>query len=314
MDSAAEDRHELVRQCQSFLDPDQYGPYMHALEKDVLTADNIQNRRLRLEIDIGDVQTFRRSLHHRFVTDPSAVIRAFGTAVESVVSGSFPEVGLDENQIQIGVVGELGPNTVSPRDLTSAFIFQLVRVEGVAVKVADPQTWLSKSVQYCEKTGHFMMKDYPDAISYDILPTNAVYPQYDDQGNPLTTELGQCKFTNRQFVTLQQLPEDAPVGQLPSSTTVMYALLLLMCWLCNPLTIPAFVPAADSCMHMKVLVLCRFYLRMTCWMHAYLEAASVWLASTSLKCRRQLAQSAATRGHCCWPTQSGLCLMKLHLE
>ena len=223
MDSAAEDRQELVRQCQSFLDPDHYGPYIDTLANDVLTPDNIQSGRLRLYIKMQNVQDFEHGLHHRLITSPIAVIRAFETAVESIVPDSFPEkwqtVPLGK-QIKIGVVGELGPHTVSPRDLTSAFISQLVRVEGVAVKVADPQIWVRKSVHYCEKTGRFTSRDYHDATAGDSLPASTVYPQTDDQGNPLTTEFGLSQYTSCQTVTLQQLPEDAPAGQLPQSTTV----------------------------------------------------------------------------------------------
>lgn len=223
MDSASEDRQALVRQCQSFLDPNFRGPYINTLAHVVLTSDNIQSGKLRLHIELGHVQDFSHDLHHRLVSDPKSVIRALETAVETVVSDSFPERVPVGKQIKIGVVGELGTHTVSPRDLTSAFISQLVRVEGVAVKVATPQTWVRRLVQYCEKTNEFFTRDFHDATSLDSLPTTAVYPQTDDQGNPLTTELGLSEFKNRQTVILQQLPEDAPVGQLPQSTTVSFA-------------------------------------------------------------------------------------------
>ena len=223
MDSAAEDRQALVRQCQSFLDPEFRGPYIDTLAHEVLTPDNIQSGKLRLHIELGNVQAFSHDLHRRLVSDPKPVIRALETAVENIVPDSFPERGPIGKQIKIGVVGELGDHTVSPRDLTCAFISQLVRVEGVAVKVAAPQTWVRKLVQYCEKTDQFFTRDFHDATSLDSLPTSAVYPQTDDQGNPLTTELGLCQFKDRQTVTLQQLPEDAPVGQLPQSTTVSFA-------------------------------------------------------------------------------------------
>ena len=232
MDSAAEDRQALVRQSQSFLDPDQHGPYIDKLAHVVLTQENIENDKMRLYISLQDVRDFDHGLLHRLVSEPKTVIRALETAVETILPVSCPEKWQtvpDGKHIKIGFVGEFGPRTVSPRELTSAFISQLVRVEGVAVKVAVPQVWFRKSVHYCEKTGKFSTRVYHDATSYDSPPTSAVLPQYDDQGNPLITELGFCKFKNRQTVVLQQLPEDAPAGQLAQSTTVSFPLVLLTC-------------------------------------------------------------------------------------
>lgn len=232
MDSAAEDRQALVRQSESFLDPVGDGPYIHKLAHEVLTQENVQSGKLRLRISLEDVQNFSHGLHRRLITDPRPVISALETVIETIVASSCPEKWQTVphgKQIKVGIVGELGKRTVSPRDLTSAFISQLVRVEGVAVKVALPQTFVRKLVQYCEKTRQFSTTVYHDATSYNSSPTSTVYPQFDDQGNPLTTETGLSEYKDRQTVVLQQLPEDGPAGQLPQFTTVSFPLVLLTC-------------------------------------------------------------------------------------
>lgn len=228
MDSATEDRQELVRNCQNFLVPDhEDGPYKRVLEHDVLTTEKLDTGKLRLDIKLQDVQDFQQHLHQRLVTDPEAVIRAFEIAVEDTVRNLFPKTLQEDQQIKIGIVGELGPHTVSPRALSCAHISKLVRVEGIVTKCSLVRPKVVKSVHYCEKTRQFTTKEYRDVTSNSGQPTGAVYPQRDDQGNPLTTEFGLCKYKDHQIVIVQELPETAPAGQLPCSTEASSSLELL---------------------------------------------------------------------------------------
>ena len=221
MDSATEDRQELVRDCQNFLVPDhEDGPYKSVLEHEILTNANLETGKMRLNIKLQDVQDFQQHLHRRLVTDPDAVIRAFEIAVEDTVRTFFPKTLKEDQQIKIGIVGELGPHTVSPRALSSMHVAKLVRVEGIVTKCSLVRPKIVRSVHYCEKTGQFTTKEYRDVTSTSGQPTGAVYPQRDDQGNPLTTEFGLCKYKNHQVITVQELPETAPAGQLPRSTEV----------------------------------------------------------------------------------------------
>ncbi|DBA91266.1 TPA: hypothetical protein ACH3X2_004134 [Trebouxia sp. C0005] len=213
---------ELVRNCQNFLVPDhEDGPYKRVLEHDVLTTEKLDTGKLRLDIKLQDVQDFQQHLHQRLVTDPEAVIRAFEIAVEDTVRNFFPKTLQEDQQIKIGIVGELGPHTVSPRALSCAHISKLVRVEGIVTKCSLVRPKVVKSVHYCEKTRQFTTKEYRDVTSTSGQPTGAVYPQRDDQGNPLTTEFGLCKYKDHQIVIVQELPETAPAGQLPCSTEIM---------------------------------------------------------------------------------------------
>ncbi|KAA6417220.1 MAG: DNA replication licensing factor MCM3 protein 1-like [Trebouxia sp. A1-2] len=204
MDSATEDRQELVRNCQNFLVPDhEDGPYKRVLEHDVLTTEKLDTGKLRLDIKLQDVQDFQQHLHQRLVTDPEAVIRAFEIAVEDTVRNFFPKTLQEDQQIKIGIVGELGPHTVSPRALSCAHISKLVRVEGIVTKCSLVRPKVVKSVHYCEKTRQFTTKEYRDVTSTSGQPTGAVYPQRDDQGNPLTTEFGLCKYKDHQIIMLE---------------------------------------------------------------------------------------------------------------
>ena len=54
-----------------------------------------------------------------------------------------------------------------------------------------------------------------------LMMTGAQYPTKDDNGNLLTTEYGLCVYRDSQVVTIQELPETAPPGQMPHSTEII---------------------------------------------------------------------------------------------
>lgn len=67
-----------------------------------------------------------------------------------------------------------------------------------------------------------MQRTYRDATSTSNLPpTSSITPQTDDDGNPLQTEFGLCLFRDHQRISIQEMPERAPAGQLPRSTDVV---------------------------------------------------------------------------------------------
>ena len=123
--------------------------------------------------------------------------------------------------LQVGFTGELGYHKVSPRKLLSSLLNQLVCVIGIVTKCSLVHPKMVKSVHYCEATKKFTTRTYTDETDLSGVPstTNAM-PIKDEQNNPLTTEIGLCQFVDNQRITLQELPETAPPGQLPRSTGV----------------------------------------------------------------------------------------------
>ena len=114
----------------------------------------------------------------------------------------------------------------------------MVSVQGVATKVSSIKPKITKSVHFCPNTNQHSSRKYVDATDVQLglpevddtgreLPdklitiTSSVYPTKDKENNPLETEYGLCTFKDFQTVTLQEMPESAPMGQLPRSVELI---------------------------------------------------------------------------------------------
>jgi DNA replication licensing factor MCM3 len=78
-----------------------------------------------------------------------------------------------------------------------------------------------KSVHYVPKTGQQMFRQYSDYTSLSGRKTTAVYPKEDENKNVCITEFGLSTYNDYQQVTLQEMPERAPAGQMPDSVDVI---------------------------------------------------------------------------------------------
>lgn len=166
--------------------------------------------------------------------DPLRHIRAIEAACDSLARSERPDYKKFCSGIKVGITGTLHARPCSPRDLTSSSLRQLVCVQGVATKVSAIKPKIVKSVHYCPSTKQHTTKDYVDATDPRLglpavdnegreLPdrivniTSSIYPQKDAQKNPLETEFGYSQFKDHQTIVLQEMPEKAPMGQLPRS-------------------------------------------------------------------------------------------------
>lgn len=78
-----------------------------------------------------------------------------------------------------------------------------------------------RSVHYCPETKKVIERKYTDLTSLEAVPSSAVYPTKDEDGNLLETEYGLSIYKDHQTLTIQEMPEKAPAGQLPRSVDVV---------------------------------------------------------------------------------------------
>jgi len=115
---------------------------------------------------------------------------------------------------------------------------RLVFAEGVAVKVSSVKPKVVQSVHYCPATRTHEARSYVDATDPELgLPqvdasgrempdkvvqlTSSSYPTHDKEGHALETEFGLSVYKDHQTITLQEMPERAPMGQLPRSVDLI---------------------------------------------------------------------------------------------
>jgi DNA replication licensing factor MCM3 len=99
----------------------------------------------------------------------------------------------------------------------------MISLEGIVTRCSLVRPKMVKSIHYCPETTHFHAREYRDATSStsNLPPTSSVTPQTDEQGHPLQIEYGFSTFRDHQRISIQEMPERAPAGQLPRSTDVI---------------------------------------------------------------------------------------------
>jgi len=221
---------QLKRRYGEFLD-EQHGSWnlSDAVSKLYSNGDDGKPAQLlhrRLIIPEHHIRDKDPKLLQELLQSPSEHLLAFEDALKENLRSGRHDPGLlkllgDHTDIHIGLKGDFGKHEVSPRELTSALLGKLVCVFGIVTKCSVVRPKVAKSVHYCEATKAFTTMEYRDVTALSGLPTSAVYPNKDSSGNHLTTEYGMCTYKDSQTITMQELPEIAPPGQLPHSADVI---------------------------------------------------------------------------------------------
>ena len=118
--------------------------------------------------------------------------------------------------------GSFGENACNPRTLGSHLLNRMVSLEGIVTKCSLVRPKVVKSVHWNEKMGTFVFREYRDqTMTANGSASLSVYPQEDADGNPLVTEYGYCTYRDHQTISIQEMPERAPAGQLPRGVDVI---------------------------------------------------------------------------------------------
>lgn len=208
---------DTSQQKRAFLDFLDQGDYMHHVESMLKQGD----RRLMLSLD--ELRTFDAELTRNLIRRPAEYLPPFEEALREVVQQNDPTYAktVSNALLKIGVQGSFGSHHVSPRGLGAPLLNSLVCVEGIVTKCTTVRPKVMKSMHYCPATAKFTTKEYRDLTSLGGIATGSAYPTKDPEGNLLETEYGMCEYMDHQTLTLQEMPERAPPGQLPRSVDVV---------------------------------------------------------------------------------------------
>lgn len=162
----------------------------------------------RLVFSINAIREYSKELCNEIINAPLTMIPLL---VDEVSKLGCPTIGFQ------GSLGEV----VTPRTLSATHLSKLICLEGIVVSCSTVKPKMIRSVHYSDATNTFFEKEYRDSTMISRLPnTGTVYPTRDSNG-PLQTEFGLSTFQDYETVTVQELVEKAPPGQLPRSAEVV---------------------------------------------------------------------------------------------
>jgi DNA replication licensing factor MCM3 len=185
----------------------------------------LQKYQRRLVVSIDDVRAHNAELAEGLLQQPFDFALAFDRALHEVVS-SLPNTTQkqtsEDTMYYCAFSGSFGQYACNPRTLSSSHLNHMVSLEGIVTRCSLVRPKVVKSVHYNEKKKVFHFREYKDqTMTANGASTSSVYPQEDDEGNPLITEYGYCTYRDHQTISIQEMPERAPAGQLPRGVDVI---------------------------------------------------------------------------------------------
>ncbi|XP_034436129.1 DNA replication licensing factor MCM3 [Hippoglossus hippoglossus] len=207
---------EAQRDYLDFLDDDQdQGVYQSKVR------DMISENKARLIVNINDLRRRNEARAAKLMKNAFEELLAFQRALKDVVASVDATYSKQYEEFFIALEGSFGSMHVTPRTLTARLLGSMVCVEGIITKCSLVRPKVVRSVHYCPATKKTMERKYTDMTSLDAFPSSAIYPTKDEENNPLETEFGLSVYKDHQTITVQEMPEKAPAGQLPRSVDII---------------------------------------------------------------------------------------------
>jgi DNA replication licensing factor MCM3 len=183
-DEAVRDR---IRLATEFLDPTD--PRARSYRGDIVTMLNRNQRRLTVSLD--NIRTHSRDLVDGILFSPFDYSPAFDQALKNIIAtipnrASFEQD--EERMYYVAYSGSFGENSCNPRTLGSGLLNRMVCLEGIVTRCSLVRPKVVKSVHWNKKKGMFHFREYRDQTMNVSNPgSSSVYPQQDDDGNPVCT-------------------------------------------------------------------------------------------------------------------------------
>ncbi|OQO07235.1 hypothetical protein B0A48_07805 [Cryoendolithus antarcticus] len=217
-DEAVRDR---IRAAEEFLDPND--PRARSYRADILLMLNRGLRRLTVSID--EIRSHNRELADGLLNIPFDYSQAFDRALKNIVNtlGNRPAFETaEETMYYCAFIGSFGAMSCNPRTLSSNYLNHMVSLEGIVTKCSLVRPKVIKSVHWNENKRSFHFREYRDqTMTMNGAASTSVYPTEDGEGNALVTEYGYCTYRDHQTISIQEMPERAPAGQLPRGVDVI---------------------------------------------------------------------------------------------
>ncbi|XP_053565530.1 DNA replication licensing factor MCM3 [Bombina bombina] len=211
-----QEMREAQREYLDFLDDEEdQGIYQSKVR------DMISENQYRLIVNVNDLRRKNEKRANLLLNNAFEGLIAFQRALKEFVASIDATYAKQYEEFYVGLEGSFGTKHVTPRTLTSRCLSCVVCVEGIVTKCSLVRPKVVRSVHYCPSTKKTIERKYTDMTSLEAFPSSAVYPTKDEDNNPLETEFGLSVYKDHQTITIQEMPEKAPAGQLPRSVDII---------------------------------------------------------------------------------------------
>ncbi|XP_040289435.1 maternal DNA replication licensing factor mcm3 [Bufo bufo] len=207
---------EAQREYLDFLDDDQDQGVYHGKVRDMIGASEH-----RLIVNLNDLRRKNERRANILLSNAFLEVVAFQRALKDLVASIDATYAKQFEEFSVGFEGSFGAKHVSPRSLIAGFLGNLVCVEGIVTKCSLVRPKVMRSVHYCPATKKTLERKYTDLTTLEAFPSSAIYPTKDEENNPLETEYGLSTYKDHQTLSIQEMPERAPAGQLPRSVDII---------------------------------------------------------------------------------------------
>ena len=175
-------------------------------------------------VNIDHVRAHNAEMAEGLLLHPFDNTLAFNHALAKIVK-TMPQARPDQMAEDVPYycawAGSFGLHACNPRTLSAHHLNHMVSVEGIVTRCSLIRPKMVKSIHWNETKKTFHFREYLDQTMTTGATTGAAYPREDDDGNPLTTEYGLSTFRDHQSISIQEMPERAPAGQLPRGVDVI---------------------------------------------------------------------------------------------
>ncbi|KAK8864170.1 hypothetical protein IAR55_001416 [Kwoniella newhampshirensis] len=225
---------DRARQFVEFLDDDTQASYNYREGiKRMLDMEQV-----RLIVNLDDLRDYDRTYADGLLLQPTSYLPALDAALTQLVQSLHDPVKhkIGGKEYYVGLRGSFGQQHCNPRTLRSHQLGKMVSLEGIVTRCSLVRPKMLKSIHYCPPTHKFHSRTYHDATiiapSSSLTGSTTVIPQDDGEGHALLMEYGLSTFRDHQTISIQEMPERAPAGQLPRGVEVVLADDLVDC--CKP--------------------------------------------------------------------------------
>ncbi|OII76355.1 DNA replication licencing factor MCM3 [Cryptosporidium andersoni] len=195
----------------------------------------------RLLVDLKDLRRINEDLPRKVISEPYTYVSPFEDAIRELIDldRGLNKEGKSMNKVslsvRVGFTGWFGRHHLTPRGLTANNVNHMVCIEGIISQCSVVRPKLVKSVHISQSSmiGKLDSNGNPVQTYVEIREhrdlsclfkdryVQSGIPKEDSYGNKMEVEIGLCKYKDNQKLTLQELPEMIPTGQLPRSVEVI---------------------------------------------------------------------------------------------